>query len=609
MFEQVSEDRHPVTGSLAKSEVKDSCLSYFSLTSKTATQARSFQLSTKSLCRAAEVGDKDFKFIVDGVEYECNRFQALFFSPKIARMVTADRSVNHFILNCRDDNESFSDVMDLMSGKAVQVTTANFPILEFCARELENEELLAMVSEMKTNEEPLSLANVVSRLREKGSLKRDSRSEVDFIAAAFGSLDIDFVSTLTVDELEAVMNSDALVLKSADHLCQLLIELIERKGADYACLLRYVQIRELSSTTFGQLRGCLTPDMLEAGLWTTSTEVLRSGHCGMGSKALPNGTNVDCNMETRKPSSEHDTRVFVEYPEAKNFDDLSKKLCGLCGGLFSGDNTQVGYRFPAHPPYVTLKLNAARVSVTGYTMVAYNDGRYGYPASWIVEVSDDGKSWKTIDRQQTDALSQPRASRTFACAAPNEEPARFVRLRQTENGIKAYDNLTLGSIDFTGKYYLRLRDYPYRGEPLGGILWHRKNYTLEDRLGSCQKTFRYGFGDSRQLTVDREIPFFCHAAIHLPAPARVTHVTIKNGSTQLKVADVKCTIGQIAITLSTGMGQIWNPWEFKTFQMEDTCGFTNNIRIDYRLSPFPIPHPVCISEVDAFGAILEPEDE
>ena len=295
-------------------------------------RARGFQLSTKGLSRAAEVGDRDFTFVVDGVEYECNRFQALFFSPKVARMVTADRSVNHFVLNCRDDNDSFSDVMDLMSGKEIQVTEANFPILEFCARELENEELLAMVSEMKTNEEPLSLTNVVARLREKWSMKRDCKSEVAFIAAAFGSLDIGFVSTLTVDELEAVLNSEALVLKSVDHLCQLLVELIKRKGPDYACLLRYVQIRELSSTVFGDLLGCLTPDMLEAGLWTASTEVLRSGHCGMGSKAPADGGNVGDDMETRKPNSEHDTRVLLECC-GTSFSDLSKKDFCSCGKL------------------------------------------------------------------------------------------------------------------------------------------------------------------------------------------------------------------------------------------------------------------------------------
>ena len=265
---------------------------------------------------------------------------------------------------------------------------------------------------------------------------------------------------------------------------------------------------------------------------------------------------------------------------------------------------------------MTLKLSSARVSVTGYTMTAYEDGQCGYPASWVVEVSDDEKSWKTIDRQQTDALSQPKASQTFTCAAPNDEPARFVRLRQTGNGIKQYNGLALGSIDFTGKYYLRLRDYPYRGEPLGGILWHRKT----SGLGYFDCRYRewkdvridFGYGKDHQLSYDSHRNEYC-ASINLDAKARLTHVTIKNGKGKLNVVDVRCASAKIDITLTSdaSLGQIWNPWEFKTFQFEDTSGFISSISIHYkreRGDHGSIPDP-CISEVDVFGAALEPEDE
>jgi uncharacterized protein with ParB-like and HNH nuclease domain len=80
------------------------------------TRTVSIALSTKGLKSANCVGRKDFRFISGSDKFVCDRFQAMFVSPRIASMVENDWTIDEFILE-HVDSSIFETLEELLGMK------------------------------------------------------------------------------------------------------------------------------------------------------------------------------------------------------------------------------------------------------------------------------------------------------------------------------------------------------------------------------------------------------------------------------------------------------------------------------------------------------------
>jgi hypothetical protein len=81
------------------------------------------------------------------------------------------------------------------------------------------------------------------------------------------------------------------------------------------------------------------------------------------------------------------------------------------------NNSRTETVFAAVPVSVTYTFNAMpRASVSFYTLTSGNTG--GHPTAWVLQGSNDGKTWKQLDRRSDENFEWPRYTRPFRLAMP-----------------------------------------------------------------------------------------------------------------------------------------------------------------------------------------------
>ena len=415
---------------------------------------REFRLSAEGLRQAADAEVKDFTFIVGKTEYKCNRFQACFFSRRVARLVQADKTVDHFVIEHEDKDKCFNDVMVLMNGGSIRVTASNIALLEFCARELENDELLAATCRFRYGNK-FTLSDVAGRIYAKSSRESLSQDEIRFVAMHFHELDFDLLAKLRAEDIDAALCSPDLKLKSEDHLFQTIMRLSEI-DASYRQLVIHVQFQYLSKENCDAFLDQIFPDFFNIRVW----ESIRSY---ISKSQAP--SKEDLNLERYI--------VYSYGKEAGPFDGIMAQLTRDCGGnphqrgiisitasssacneCFMVVNRDWKDEWLSHNQansYLQFDFKSMRVSITGYTL---KSGAIGYCLlSWVLEVSDDGTedSWVIIDKQSIANPNRAYDVQRYTCSDPVDKLYRFVRLRQTGKNSKSAYNLILSEIEFFGK--------------------------------------------------------------------------------------------------------------------------------------------------------------
>ena len=144
-----------------------------------------FQLTSDHLKEASEHDLNSFTFIIDGRKYRCGRVQACFMSQKVCDLISIDDAVDAFILDINDPEHSFDDVISLMNGGVIDITSSNVDFLESVSRKLENPEIFSKIVEMRLNGSEINKSNVIDRLRLKHELNRNCDFEFSFLAEHF----------------------------------------------------------------------------------------------------------------------------------------------------------------------------------------------------------------------------------------------------------------------------------------------------------------------------------------------------------------------------------------------------------------------------------------
>ena len=428
----------------------------------------SFSLSGRGLSNAAALEERNFVFVVGGVEYPCCRFQACFVSNRVSRLLHSDCCISRLSLTISDDMGHFKDVMRLMNGYAISITPENAPFLEACARELECDELLGCIMSFHLDSD-VSLWNVADRIRIKGESHSDYKNEINFLASHFSEVGIDVLRKLSISDLESVLVSPQLKLESHDQLYDIISSLAGDCGDDYLILLRHVQIKNLSESRRSQFLDQIFPDLVNAEVWNSLCECARHYDGSNKGEPLANTGGHCCNESATlmKPTLPR----FVEFTSANGaFNGIVRHIRNRCGGnphcmheLTITPSSWLGpweriidygwcshwYSFNEPDSYVQFDFKSRRVCISQYSLKSASC--QCHLLSWAIEVSDDGQHWDVIDLRNTHDLEGEFIERTYDCNRPNNRFVQYVRLRQTGKNSSNCDILVLSEIEFFGK--------------------------------------------------------------------------------------------------------------------------------------------------------------
>ena len=415
-----------------------------------------FELSGRAIGDAAAIDQKNFTFVVGGVEYRCCRFQACFVSGLVRRLLASDCCLSSVSLKVSDDARYFEDVVRLMNGQKISITPANSSFLEACARELENDELLGCLIGLHLDGD-ISNSNVVERIRIKNELHLDSQREFDFLASHFFEAKDEVLRSLSISDLERVLTNPLLKLSSEDQLYNVIIWLSREEGDEYLALLRHVEFAFLSDSGLGEFLDRIFPDFVDAPVWASLCECVRR-FCSSSSKvSLMNAGRYPIEFSTFTSANgafngivRHLEDECGGNPHEK--DEISITASSCCGGCprlvdYGWNNFWGSDNEPNS--FVQFDFKSRRVCLSEYSLKS--DGCGHHLLSWVIEVSDDGSTWEVVDERSTQDLNGNYIEKTYECSKRSDRFARLVRLRQTGKNSSGIDSLYLSEIEFFGK--------------------------------------------------------------------------------------------------------------------------------------------------------------
>ena len=94
------------------------------------------------------------------------------------------------------------------------------------------------------------------------------------------------------------------------------------------------------------------------------------------------------------------------------------------------------------------------VSLTKYSLKSDGGGGW-HLIQWVIEGSNDGRSWEELDSRNTQDLNGRYITKTYDCQRKRSESYRYLRLRQTGNNSSGGDALRLSEIEFFGVLHRR----------------------------------------------------------------------------------------------------------------------------------------------------------
>ena len=420
-------------------------------------------------CVNWDCSDTDFEFVAGDCKVcRVHSVFAEFLSPKVARLRRCDVSCTHYTFENSELFDVFqSFVANLLSGQSFRVEHSNFPALLRLAQELENSGLLSSLLGM-INTESFSLHEAILLLQGGIVFSDEVENLKDFIASHFYEIKKEILDDLSLETSQLLLSSPSLKIEDEDSLYDFVRSRCE-KDLRFTSLFEFIYFEYLSIDrveNFVSFENLL--ENLNSNIWERVCARLILG------TELKNNPRV---FSTEPPKEEPapDPRKEFVYDESRQLDGVIAYLTRQCGGNVHhheivnvtassvyGNNASYNqsnvvdfggggfYHSKNEPnPRVCYDFKERRITPTSYSVRSSSNAPGGaHLKSWVIEVSNDGESWREIDRRDNNGdLNAPYVTRNFRISHVPNESFRFFRLRQT--GPSHYANGTCNYVSFS----------------------------------------------------------------------------------------------------------------------------------------------------------------
>jgi hypothetical protein len=426
------------------------------------------RLSLKTLQTAARIARNDFTFAIGSDRFHCDRFQAAFLSPLIATALSADPTVDEFVINIPspdsvpdtdvnfDSTSAFASnsiaaLERLICGEMVQLSESQISQMERLYEFLGNAELNEQVIDFSTKGEELTVSNSLLQYHKKSRFDLSVTSESAFIASHFSEFKSVDLRRLNVSELEAIANSETLTIESGDWFLDLILDL----GSDYRNLVSSVRFEFLSSFSINRFFDSISYSDVDERLWLKVMNRARH-EIVYNADDIPLQRFIGCFRSTDSPFSgliDHLTKVCGGNVHERAVIEItcSSTQYNKCWQVADHSWNDYWFTNGVANSWIQFDFKNRKVSLTHYTLKS--DGGGCHLLEWTIAGSHDGASWDPIDCRKTQELNGNYITKTFALSASSTGTRfyRYIRLTQTAKNSNGDNFLQLTGVEFFGR--------------------------------------------------------------------------------------------------------------------------------------------------------------
>ncbi|KAK8876435.1 hypothetical protein M9Y10_006644 [Tritrichomonas musculus] len=452
-----------------------------------------FYLSSKSLKQIKESGmDEDFEIEIFCESIRCTKFIAMFFSPKISRVLRNDPTMDKFkvefkeipiiyrsveeIRNKIEETNFVQKIRNLLEGEPIRVcnpSTMKRDEIEDTTKllielgiALDNEDIFFNLFKnfSKLDEKEMTKDNIIFNIKMSRMLtnKEIYKELIEKVSCNFSNFfsqeesDIEKLKELRVTELEDILSCPKLKIESEDFL----YEMIEKLGEEYSILIDEIEIEYLSVENVKKIIEKIDNSeiSLHRKLWSSICRRLildpSRKNDNLNRRSVSNSQNqsiINCaNGIIDHLMKESGGNVYsskaIDVKSSRIFDGQIEHLFDKSRDThFRLDDQSDGY--------IIFDFKDIRINFSKYYFSvpsSKNGQSNGRPKRWRIEGSNDENTWKLIDFKENDSnLNDSGKSSTFTCQTTNNEYYRYIRIKDFTSQTNTHYFL-LSEIEFYG---------------------------------------------------------------------------------------------------------------------------------------------------------------
>lgn len=409
--------------------------------------------------------NEDFLFIVNGKEFHTKRLIADLLSTKISHLHSVDPTIYKYCINTEEKGD-FSHILNLINFAKNDVPEKEYAFIIEVIGLLENDSI-----EMTENDESteITLNNVFDKIqkheRYSKYYSKSLHKEIEFISSHFSEIDEQMKEKLIKFKLSTlceIFENEKLKLKDEDQLFEIVNELYS-KDSNYSILYETVDFLNVSNECIDEFTSQFDMNDLTNGIWVKICERLKQTQ-----------------KTSKKQNSQKNTGITLNYSEGQPFSGIINYLKKHCNNnidneinltassyfdssekyqiknVMSFDNPDNGFATKWYNPgsWLCIDFTRHRIIPTHYTLKSlgsYFPGSIYSLKSWVIETSNDNKSWDVIDEVKNNSqLKGDLFVHTFKIQKPQDKEIRYFRIRSTDSDWCGSHYIALNSIEVFG---------------------------------------------------------------------------------------------------------------------------------------------------------------
>ena len=417
----------------------------------------------------------DFTFIVNGNEFKTSCLISDLLSPIICQHHTSDPTFDTFVINTKKRGD-FSHILNLVNFEPTYIPLNEISFFSEVMKILGNKSI--DYPEDTTN---ITVDNVLTFLDihqndENFNLQHFSK-EIDFASSHFFEIcetQEEEMKNLSISTLFQILSNDHLRLKSEDQLLNFINKLYSN-NSKYSILYETVLFSNISSEMMKTYIAQFDPNDMTGGIWKKLSKRLCQ-KIELSLEEADDEISEEILKNRYDELSKAAVGVLYEYNDDKIFNgifnhfqeetasQIESKVNFTSSSVYSskfqpsnvalfGNKSKYFYSDDIKSSWICFDFKDHRVIPTHYTIRSPNwDTNSSHPKSWVIEASNDNKSWKIIDKQENcSILNQARAVHTFELNQPKSKEFKFIRMRSIGPDWWGHNYLALESFEIYGR--------------------------------------------------------------------------------------------------------------------------------------------------------------
>ena len=401
---------------------------------------------------------KDFSFIVNGKIYKTNSFVANILSPNISNKFSDD--ISYYEIKTKYEGD-FNRVIEYGEMKEIDIKPdENLYFLSIMKLLGNNSEAIRFFKEEHKN---ITYENVIQRIKTKKEFDINFDEEITFISRNFHDFNAKYpeaIFTLNFDIIEQIISNDNLKLLDEEELFDIVLKLYS-KSKENSELFSYVNFIILSNKSIKRFIENFDINDINASIWKKICCRLDQDISNESKKSygmnLKHHEFLNNRYSARKYERiiQHLSEQYHGNPHTHNVVQITSSSIRIGSPEYTivQDDDKTFGTESRDDSWVQFDFKERRVLLDGYTLKTVNwDRNDGHLKNWILEVSNDGKDYKEIDRhEKCDLLNGNLRTATFKVSCST--PQRFVRLKQIGPSWSGCNYLNINQVEFSGFLY------------------------------------------------------------------------------------------------------------------------------------------------------------